>query len=121
VVLPKTHQSSSTHRGSSTASLGKAAPLSFTEANSGSDTSKTNSRVACPSVLVKRHFNWVEDCLDSGGETRWLHHGSIIPSRELSTVTERRVRVTLAAEQSGACGMLIQTRSSGSLGVRLHL
>ena len=82
---------------------------------------RPHSRVARPSVLVKRHFNWVEDCLDSGGETRWLHHGSIIPSRELSTVTERRVRVTLAAEQSGASGMLSQTRSSGSLGARLHL
>ena len=34
---------------------------------------------------------------------------------------ERRVRVTLAAEQSGASGMLCQTRSSGSLGARLHL
>ena len=82
---------------------------------------RPHSRVARPSVLVKRHFNWVEDCLDSGGETRWLHHGSIIPSGELSTVTERRVRVTLAAEQSGASGMLCQTRSSGSLGARLHL
>jgi len=36
-------------------------------------------------------------------------------------ILQRRVRVTVTGEQSGASGMLSQTRSSGSLGARLHL